>query len=266
MLNLRHTHPLLRLLDRPNQRFTKRFASDGAAGLPDGRQVLVSPIKGTVVLQLAHQSGVHEYDQMHVPGLAQAVSQLTLAHPQLLLSVTMKGLRPRPASLVDFQHVVCFPVRSVGDQDFTRSLCVSLTPQYQNAHAMFDIGQAYALGAIPLGVTCDREFGSHEWRERFGPRAHFQRRLANLNHAIGFEITNIRPTSCLNVIENRSVGKIAIKGEIARYVFSYYPVDQVDTELGVVTKGMVSITLLALAEAPEVEWVVLAMRMNIRGQ
>ena len=111
MLNLRHTEPLLGLLNSPNKRLPKCFVSDGAAGLPDGRQVFVSPIKGAVVLQLPHQSGVRQNDQMHVPCLAQAVPKLTLAHTQLLLPVTMKSLRPAPASLVHFEDMVRLPMR-----------------------------------------------------------------------------------------------------------------------------------------------------------
>jgi hypothetical protein len=70
------------------------------------------------MLQLAHQSGVHQDDEVHVPGLALSVPELTLAHAQMQLPVPVKGLCPSPASLVDLQDAVRFPIRPIADQDF----------------------------------------------------------------------------------------------------------------------------------------------------
>ena len=67
---------------------------------------------------------------------------------------------------------------------------------------MLDVGSAHALGEIPLRVARYRELGSHKWRERFGPLAHFQRLVTNLNRAVGFEVANIGPRRCLNVINS----------------------------------------------------------------
>ena len=63
----------------------------------------MSPLERTVVLQLAHQSGVRQHDEVHVPGLAHSVTQLTLTHAQVLLPVPVVGLRAGPASLIDLQ-------------------------------------------------------------------------------------------------------------------------------------------------------------------
>ena len=68
------------------------------------------------------------------------------------------------------------------------------------------------------------------------------------------------------MVKNCSIGEIAIKGEIARYLFRYYPIEQVDTELSMVTKWMLKVTLLTFTEAPEVERVVFATGMHIRGE
>src|SRR5215212_8362558 len=100
MLNIGQSHALLSLLDRPSERLGKRFASNSATGLADCHQARVSPLECTVVLQLAHQSGIHHHDQIHVPCLAHSVTQLTLAHAQMLLPVPMVGLCPSPASLI----------------------------------------------------------------------------------------------------------------------------------------------------------------------
>ena len=87
-----------------------------------------------------------------------------------------------------------------------------------------------------------------------------------MNHAIGFEVTNIRPTNRLNMVEDGGIGKIAIKGEITRYLFSHRPVKQLDAQLGMVTEWVVAFTLLAFAASLEVERVVLASQMDIRGE
>ena len=80
MLNIGQTHPVLSLFDGPSERLPKGLASDSATRLADGRQANVSPLDGAVVLHLAHQSSVHHHDEIHVPGLAHSVTQLTLAH------------------------------------------------------------------------------------------------------------------------------------------------------------------------------------------
>src|SRR4026208_1582863 len=99
MLNVGQTHASLRLLDGPSQGLAQGFTRDAATGLADGRQANMSPIERTAVLQLAHQSGVHQDDEVHVPGLAHPVPELTRTHAQMLLPVTVKGLGSTPASL-----------------------------------------------------------------------------------------------------------------------------------------------------------------------
>ena len=74
MLNIGQTHPVLSLLNRPGKRLSQGLASDGATGLADGHQAYVSPFEGAVVLQLAHQCGIHHHDEVHVPGLAHSVT------------------------------------------------------------------------------------------------------------------------------------------------------------------------------------------------
>ncbi len=115
----------MRLFDGPSKRFAQGLASDGATGLANGHQACVSPLEGTIMLQLAHQSRVRQDDEVHVPGLAHPVPELTLAHAQMLLPVPMKGLRPCPALFVDLQNAMSFPLGSVADQDLAwrRSFC-----------------------------------------------------------------------------------------------------------------------------------------------
>ena len=68
MLNIGQTHALLRLLDSPSEGLPKSLTRDGTTGLADGHQARVSPIQSAVVLQLAHQSGVHHHDEVQGKG------------------------------------------------------------------------------------------------------------------------------------------------------------------------------------------------------
>ena len=72
------------------------------------------------MLQLTHEGGIRQDDEVHVPCLAHPVPELTLAHTQMLLPVPVKSLGSTPASLVDFQDAVRFPMRLVGDQNLAR--------------------------------------------------------------------------------------------------------------------------------------------------
>src|SRR6185436_15664221 len=93
-------------LHDPFERFAQGFTQDLPTGLADGRQAHLSPLLRTVVSQLAHQSRVRQDDQMHVPCLAKAVPELTLAHPQMLLPVPMEGLCSCPALAIGLEHTM----------------------------------------------------------------------------------------------------------------------------------------------------------------
>src|ERR671928_1478952 len=111
------TLPLLHLLDHPSDRFAQSLAEDRATGLADGRQACLSPFLRTVVPQLAHQSAVRQEDEIHVPGLALATPELTIAHAQMLLPVPMEGLGSCPALAIDLENAMDFPIGAIGDQN-----------------------------------------------------------------------------------------------------------------------------------------------------
>src|SRR5205823_11344173 len=102
-LDFGQTLPLLGLLNYPGDRFAQCLAKHGTTGLADGRQACVSPFLRTVVPQLGHQGAVRQEDEIHVPGLALALPELTLAHAQMLLAVPMEGLCSCPALAIDFE-------------------------------------------------------------------------------------------------------------------------------------------------------------------
>src|SRR6476661_7197332 len=116
MLNFTHTEPFTCAFDGPFKRFGQGLAEHQPTGLADGRQAYVSPVLRTVVLQLTHQRGIRQDDQMHVPGLATAVPELTLTHAQMLLPVPMEGLSPCPAFAIGLENAVDFPIGPIGDQ------------------------------------------------------------------------------------------------------------------------------------------------------
>src|SRR5215212_5204582 len=102
-------------INHPFERLGQRFAEDQPTGFADGRQAHVRPVLRTVVSHLPHEGGIRQDDQMHVPGLAQAVSELTLTHAEMLLSVPMEGLCPCPAFPIRLEHAMDFPIGAIGD-------------------------------------------------------------------------------------------------------------------------------------------------------
>ena len=85
------------LFDRPGERRPQGLFEHRPTGFADGHQPMERPFFRTALLQLAHEQTVRQHDQVHVPGLALDITQLTVAQSELLLAVPMKGLRPCPA-------------------------------------------------------------------------------------------------------------------------------------------------------------------------
>ena len=263
MLNIEQSHPVLRLFDRPGKRFGQRLSSDAATGLADGHQACLSPIQSAVVLQLTHQSAVHQDDEVHVSCLTHPVPELTLAHAQMLLPVPMKGLGPAPASLVDFQYPVGFPMCPVCDQDLAWFFCFRVRPQDQEAYRVIDIRQTYRLREIPLGVAGYRELGAQRRRECLDPSAQHKLLTADHNYAIGFQVADICAFVAVDVVHNRRIGKVAVEGELAWDTLNNHPIDQLFGQVGVVLERVLVVTLLALAEAPKVERIVFATWIDV---
>src|SRR6266852_9199787 len=84
------------LLRSPDERLPQGLAQQRTARLADGHQPLQNPFLRTALPQLTHEQTVRQHDQVHVPGLALTVTQLTITHPKLLLAVPMERLRARP--------------------------------------------------------------------------------------------------------------------------------------------------------------------------
>ena len=101
----------------PRQCGTQGLTQDRSAGFADGRQLLVRPLIRMALPQLLHQKTVRQYHEVHVPGLALAVAQLTVPHAQLLLAIPMKGFRACPTMPIHTHHTRYFPLDSVRHQN-----------------------------------------------------------------------------------------------------------------------------------------------------
>src|SRR3972149_686853 len=85
----------LDLLNDPGKGGAERLVQHRSAGFADGFQTTEGPFARTILPQLTHEQGVRQHDQVHVPGLAQAIAKLTVSHAKLLLTVPMIGLLAR---------------------------------------------------------------------------------------------------------------------------------------------------------------------------
>src|SRR3954447_12956614 len=117
------------LLDRPGERRAQGLSAHRPTGFADGHQPTESPFLRTALLQLAHEQTVRQHDQVHVPGLALDVTQLTVAQPELLLAVPMEGLRPRPTMPVHPYDPTGLPGDPVGHQDLDRPRVLTILPE-----------------------------------------------------------------------------------------------------------------------------------------
>ncbi len=70
------------LFDRPGERRPQGLFEHRPTGFADGHQPMERPFLRTALLQLAHEQTVRQHDQVHVPGLALGITQLTITQPE----------------------------------------------------------------------------------------------------------------------------------------------------------------------------------------
>lgn len=128
---------------------------------------------------------------------------------------------------------------------------------------MIDVWDANGFREIPLRVIADRELGANKRAKRRDPSIHCRILSTNRNHAIELQIANVAAIVMLDVVHNRSVGEIAVKGKVARNALGDDPINELLGQGRMVLEWMLVITLFALAKAPKVEWVVLAGRIDV---
>ncbi len=73
------------LVHGPTDCRAQTFAQHRSTRLADGRQLAKSPFLRTVLPKLAHEQTVRQHDEVHMPYLALAATQLTISHTKFLL-------------------------------------------------------------------------------------------------------------------------------------------------------------------------------------
>ena len=120
------------------------IAKHAAAGVADGGNESGRPSLYTVALHVRQQQAVRKEDEVGVPGLALAASQLTVSEPQMLLAVPVKGLRSGPTPTIGADNALHFPVQLVGDDDFGGDGLTLALPQDDRLDLMVETGDANA--------------------------------------------------------------------------------------------------------------------------
>lgn len=204
-------------VDNPGKRLGQRFTEAHPAGGADGRPAQVSPLLEAVVRQLTHQGAVREEHEGHLPGLARAALQLTIAHAHMLLPVAMHGLRAGPVSPLGREHPLGFPADAIRDQDRAWWCGPWLLPAPHNPDRVADVWQTHGLGERPLGRVAHRYRRARAWTACAGdPRAACPGASIDAHDAVGLPLTAIRTVGGMDGIHDRRVRARAGDGDIAR--------------------------------------------------
>src|SRR5689334_3612849 len=113
-----------------------------------------------------------------MPGLALAVTQLTVSQAQLLLAIPMERLRACPTLPVDAHDPRHLPAHPVAHQDDPGTCCLAAGPQDNDPHLVLDVW--YPQGGCVLRLRQTNPAAA-ALRGRFRP---FLRRTRKVGHAI----------------------------------------------------------------------------------
>ena len=258
------------LFDRPGERRPQGLFEHRPTGFADGHQPMERPFLRTALLQLAHEQTVRQHDQVHVPGLALGITQLTITHPELLLAVPMKGLRTRPAIPVDLQDSRHLPGDPIGHQDFDRFGVVAIPPQDHDPHLVFDVRNPHRRREIPLPSISLPQFLAILRRDRGGQVAGLDDPTLPLQIAVSLQVADVasgppEPVGLgMDVIEHLGAGEVTVHGEVAGDVPLTDPVDQLAAQDGMVAERLLEgFADLLLAEEAEFQRVVFAAGANV---
>ena len=90
-----------KLLDDPVEGGLEGLTEHRATGFADVRQAAERPFHRRVGPELMYGKTIREHNEVHVPGLADAVSQLAVALSQFPFALPMERLRAYPSMSVD---------------------------------------------------------------------------------------------------------------------------------------------------------------------
>ena len=232
----------LDLLNGPGNGVAERFVQHRSAGFADGLQPTECPVVATVLPQLEHEQTVRQHDQVHVPGLALAVTKLTVSHAKLLLTVPMIGLRACPTMPIRSHHTTHLPGRPVGHDNLARFRVAAMIPEDDDAHLVIDFGNMQRASEAPLPLVAATEFLAVFRRNGRRQGVHPKFLSLPLHLAIELHVAHITARTPMlvllgvDVIEVLSVGEIAVEREISGDFPLANPIDQLAEQLRMVLK------------------------------
>src|ERR1700683_3309350 len=209
------------------------------------------------LLQLLHQETVRQHDEVHMPGLALGVTQLTVSHAQLLLAIPVEGLRAGPTMAVHPQNTTNFPGCPIADQYFGRFGIVLVLPENDNTHLMVHVGNVHTGCEVPLTALADlNQFAA------VPDQLAIELQVADVGTRLP-----VGQAFAVNMVENFGVGEVVVESEVAGDVLGADPIDQFDTQMSMVDEGLLlSGAELLRAETAEMQGVVLAAGANVVGE
>jgi hypothetical protein len=213
---------------------------------------------------MAHKDAVRKDDHIHMPGLALAVSKLTVAHTQMLLAVPMEALRPTPAATVNAEYSTYLPEGTIGNEYLNRFIIIAFVPKYHNTKPVIDALDTDGFSKIPLLLFLDVHRFAVIGRNTFGQIDSFYY-LSGENHsAVEFQICNISPAFGMDMVEIVSMSKPAVKSKIAGNVFLDNPVDKLsEKNIMILELHLLLEALLLFDKTPEFERIMLSAGANI---
>src|SRR5271165_4129531 len=262
--------PLCYLLDCPGQRRAQVFAEHCSTGFADCRQSMERPLTRTALPQLAHQETIRQHDQVHVPGLALGITQLTVAEAELLLTVPMKGLRTCPAMPVYPHDPSHFPGDPIGHQDLAGLVIVPIPPKNHDPNLVLHVGNPHGHCEVPLPFVTDPHLLAISCRNRGREVVGLDDVSLPLQLAVALQIANVTPRPsqaillAVNVIEDLGTGEVRVHREVTGDLTLTYPVDQLTAQHSVVAEGFLQgLAHLLLAEEAELQGIMLAAGADI---
>ena len=132
---------------------------------------------------------------------------------------------------------------------------------------MRDTRNADTLGEVPLLLAIHGGLAATQRSQlRFDPLAGLPVLAIHADGSIELQITDIIALQAVDMIEDFGIGEVAVEGDIARNIVLNHPIDQLFAERSVIVEGHACGDAgLLLAEAAELQWVVLAGGTDVVG-